>query len=66
MEDIALVGDGFDDIRLLDAEQVSNILQLPKKSVYELPIEKVRLRERTVRWRAEDVRNFVESRREAA
>lgn len=59
-----LVGDGWDPEPLLTAEEVGEILQVPKKSVYELPIPRVRISKRRIRWRPKDVRQFVEDRLE--
>lgn len=56
------VGDGFDAEPLLTAEDVGIILQVPTKSVYELPIPEVRISKRRVRYRPEDVEEFIESR----
>ena len=44
---------------LLTAEEVASVLRLPVKSVYELPIPKVKLGRRRVRWRAVDVEEFI-------
>lgn len=60
-----LVGDGCDPEPLLTAEEVGEILQVPTKSVYELPIQRVRISQARVRWRPEDVRRFVRRRLEA-
>ena len=35
------VGDGYDDEPLLTAEEVGEILRVPVKSVYDLPIKRV-------------------------
>lgn len=55
-------GDGFDPEPLLTAEEVAEILQVPRKSVYELGIPRVRIGERRVRWRPADVREFIQRR----
>lgn len=57
-----LVGDGYDPEPLLTAEEVGEILQVPKKSVYDLAIPRVRIGQRRVRWRPADVREFIQSR----
>lgn len=57
-----LVGDGWDPEPLLTADQVGEILQVPPKSVYELPIPRVRVSSNRVRWRPEDVRAWIEDR----
>ena len=59
-----LVGDGYDPEPLLTAKEVAEILRVPVKSVYELPINRVRLGRRRVRWRPEDVRDFIDRRLE--
>lgn len=58
----APVGDGYDAEPLLTAEDVGIILQVPTKSVYELPIPKVRISKRRIRYRPEDVEEFIEKR----
>ncbi len=57
-----LVGDGFDSEPLLTARQVAELLQVPVKRVYELPIARVRISRRCVRWRPRDVQEFVKRR----
>lgn len=57
-------GDGYDPEPLLDAEELSEILKVPQKSVYDPPIPRVRVGQRRVRWRPDDVRAFVENRTE--
>ena len=57
-----LVGDGYDVEPLLTAEQVGEILSVPMKSVYDLPIPRVRIGERRVRWRPADVTRFIQRR----
>jgi len=59
-----LVGDGFDPERLLAAREVAEILQVPAKSVYELPIPRVRVGKRRIRWRPADLREFIHGRTE--
>ena len=49
---------------LFTAEDVAEILQVPVKSVYELPIRKVRLGANRVRWTPNDVAAFIERRLE--
>lgn len=56
------VGNSYDAEPLLTAEDVGLMLQVPTKSVYELPIPKVRISERRIRYRPEDVQEFIESR----
>ena len=56
------VGDGYDDERLLTASEVGDILRVPVKSVYDLPIKRVRIGPRRLRWRPVDVREFVNRR----
>ena len=57
-----LVGDGHDVEPLLTASEVSEILRLPSKAVYELGIPRVRLGPRRIRWRPADVREFIKRR----
>ena len=59
-----LVGDGLDEERLLTAAQVASVLQVPRKSVYELPIRRIRLGPRRVRWRWMDIEAFLDRRTE--
>ncbi|MDP2959265.1 MAG: hypothetical protein Q8N53_22780 [Longimicrobiales bacterium] len=54
-----LVGDGFDSEVLWTASDVARVLRLPPKAVYELPIPRVRLGPRRIRWRPSDVRKFI-------
>jgi len=54
-----VVGDGYDVEPLLTAGDVGTLLKLPPKSVYELPIPRVRLGPRRIRWRPVDVRAFI-------
>jgi len=48
---------------LLDARQVATWLSVRRKRVYELDIPAVRISRRALRWRAEDVLSWLESRR---
>lgn len=57
-----LVGDGWDPEPLMTADEVAEVLQVPKKSVYELAIPRVRIGKRRVRWRPADVREFIQRR----
>lgn len=50
--------------QLLRAEEVARILSKPKKTVYDLPIAQVRLGPRTVRWKLQDVLDFIDNRRD--
>lgn len=59
-----LVGDGWDSEPLMTAEQVGQVLQVPTKSVYDLPIPRVRVSSNRVRWRPADVWEFIERRTE--
>lgn len=60
-----LVGDGYDVEPLLTAADVGRILRVPAKSVYELPLPRIRLGKRRIRWRLCDVRAFIDRRVEA-
>ena len=57
-----LVGDGYDIEPLLTAEEVGGILRVLAKSVYELPIPRIRLGIRRIRWRPHDVHEFINRR----
>ena len=57
-------GDGYDPEPLLTAKEVAEIVRVPRKSVYDLGIPRVRIGERRVRWRPDDVREFIERRLE--
>ena len=57
-----LVGDGYDIEPLLTAEDVGGILRVPAKSVYELPLPRVRLGTRRIRWKRCEVRAFIDRR----
>ncbi len=59
-EEIRHVGDGYDIEPLLTAADVSRILRVPAKSVYELPLPRIRLGTRRIRWRPCDVRAFID------
>jgi predicted DNA-binding transcriptional regulator AlpA len=60
-----LVGDGYDPEPLMTATEVAKVLKLAPKAVYDLPIKRVRLGPRRLRWRPEDVRAFIAKRTEA-
>ena len=62
---LELVGDGYDPEPLLTAGDVGTLLKLPAKSVYELPIPRVRLGPRRIRWRPADVHAFIVQRTQA-
>lgn len=53
-----------DELQLLRAEDLARMLKKPKKTVYDLPIPQVRLGERTVRWKKQDVIDFIDDRRD--
>ncbi len=57
-----LVGDGYDAEPLWTAAEVAALLRVPSKSVYTMPIRKVRLGPRRIRWRPGDVRAFIDER----
>ena len=56
---LGLVGDGYDAEPLLTAGDVGTLLKLPAKSVYDLPIPRVHLGPRRIRWHPADVRAFI-------
>lgn len=47
---------------LIKAEELARILGKPVNTVYDLPIPKVWIGERTVRWKPEDVQEFIDQR----
>jgi predicted DNA-binding transcriptional regulator AlpA len=47
---------------LLTRDEVAAWLKLPVRRIYELPIPKVKLGRRTVRWRRADVEDFLNRR----
>lgn len=49
---------------LLKTKDVAEILRVPSKTVHDLPIQRVRVSRRRVRWRPSDVRDFIERRLE--
>ena len=51
---------------LLTVEEVAELLSVPVKRVYRLPISRVELGPNTVRWRPEDVSSFIKRCRVAA
>jgi CheY-like chemotaxis protein len=53
------------DEPLLKAADVGRMLGIPSKDVYQLPINRVRVGKRTVRWRPALVREFIEQRDES-
>ena len=57
-----LVGDGYDSEPLLIVREVAEILRIPTKSVYDLPIPRVVIGKRRVRYRPRDVREFIDRR----
>lgn len=57
-----LVGDGHDSEPLLRAKDVARILSIPHKAVYALPIARVPLSARRIRWRLADVNEFISRR----
>ena len=57
-----LIGDGYDPEPLMTAREVAEMLRLPAKAVYGLPIRRVQLGQRRTRWRPSDVREFIERR----
>lgn len=59
------VGDGYDGPVLLKYRRVAEVLDIPNpKDVYDLPIRRVRVSEGRVRWRSDDVQDFIERRTE--
>lgn len=55
-------GDGWDPEPLLTAEQVAEILKVPRDRVYQLPIPRVKISQRCVRWRPKRVREWIRQR----
>ncbi len=71
---LAIVGRSGDDSApappldlapLLTADEVAHILGVGFKRVYELPIPRIHLSARSLRWRRADVAAWLESRRTA-
>ena len=60
-----LVGDSYDDEPLLKAAEVATMLGIPTNNVYKLPINRVRVGTRTIRWRLAVVREFIEQKDES-
>ncbi len=56
-----VVGDGYDNEPLLKAKAVGKMLELPPKAVYALPIPRVVLGPRRIRWRPADVSEYINS-----
>jgi predicted DNA-binding transcriptional regulator AlpA len=56
----------FDGERLLTAADVGRYLAIPAKKVYDLPLHRVRLSEKRVRFLESDVRAYVNRQRSAA
>ncbi len=54
-----LVGDGYDAEPLLKAPDVGRLLRMPTKSVYALPIPRVVIGPRRIRWLPADVAEFI-------
>ena len=59
------VGDGYDDEELLKVGDVAKKLALSPNQVYELPIPRVRVGKRSIRWRPQDVYDFIQRRSES-
>lgn len=57
--------DAWDPEPLMTAGQVAEALGVRRSRVYEIPVRRVRIGRRTLRWRPEDVRNYLERRSEA-
>ena len=55
-----LEGDSDEDEPLLKAAEVGKMLGIATNNVYQLPINRVRVGKRTVRWRPAAVREFIE------
>ena len=60
-----LVGDGWDDEPLLTVKQVAVILSVPVNTAYELPIDRIRVGRRNIRFRPQDVHDFIQRRSES-
>ena len=57
-----LVGDGYDEEPLMTYKEVAALLNCAPKDVYNLPIPRVHLTTKRIRWRPADVRAFIEKR----
>jgi predicted DNA-binding transcriptional regulator AlpA len=60
-----LVGDGYDEERLLNAKEVGRMLGISHKRVYTLPIPQVRISQRCIRYRPRSVEEYIDRRTEA-
>lgn len=60
-----LVGDGYDEERLLTAKEVGQWLGIPYKRVYGLPIPQVRVTQRCIRYEPRSVKEYIERRTQA-
>ncbi|WP_425153921.1 hypothetical protein [Candidatus Palauibacter sp.] len=59
-----LVGDGWDGEPLLTTRQVADRLAIPPKRVCELPLTRIRVFNRTFRYRPADLEAFIKQRTE--
>lgn len=57
-----LKGDGWDPEPLWRADQVAAFLNVREDAVYDLPIKRIKISPRRIRWRPADVRAFAERR----
>lgn len=57
------IAEPFAGARLLTAAEVSAYLRIPAKKVYQLPIPRVALSQRRVRWLESDVLAYVQRHR---
>jgi predicted DNA-binding transcriptional regulator AlpA len=53
----------LEEVKLLTAQQVAACLHISSKKVYDLPIPKIYLSERRVRWLERDVVAYIQDRR---
>lgn len=61
-----LLGDDYEKASLLKVDEVSELLSLSTRSVYDLRIPRVQLSRGRVRWSLQDVLSFLDDRRQAA
>lgn len=49
--------------RLLKAHEVAALLNVDRRRVYELPLTRIAVTAKCIRWDPDDVRDFIERRR---
>ena len=54
-----IVGDGFDDEKLLRPREVAEMLDVSYQRLLQLPIPRIRLSSRRIRYRPQAVRDYL-------